>query len=370
METITLEVGESPRVRVTSVGGDLRIVGRGGSLLEAQGPSREHLTVSREADEIVVISRFGCLLFLPAGAQLEIGAVGGDARLSGITGKASLATVGGDVNLRGMSDVVLGRGAGDVRIVQASGAVTAEWVGGDARLENLQADLEIGLVEGTLSVKHARGAVRAHAHGDADAEVSPPAGSESRLEAGGDLVCRLPRDASVSVSYQAKGDARIGLPLHVRAAGASGTAQLGGGESRLELECGGDLRVELIGGGAAGLNEEWRQDLEARIEAEVDAALAEVDRYQKLGGLSGMMREDIAERIRASMSKARRRAGRAGRGAETGAPTDVRMPFGEPAAGGMAVGDEERLEILRMVERGAITVEQAEQLFRAMEGSA
>ena len=135
METITLEVGESPRVRVTSVGGDLRIVGRGGSLLEAQAPSREHLTVSREAEQIVVASRFGCLLFLPAGAQLEIGAVGGDARLSGITGKASLATVGGDVNLRSGGAARLGRLAGDLRVVGGRGALTAEWVGGDARVE-------------------------------------------------------------------------------------------------------------------------------------------------------------------------------------------------------------------------------------------
>jgi hypothetical protein len=34
------------------------------------------------------------------------------------------------------------------------------------------------------------------------------------------------------------------------------------------------------------------------------------------------------------------------------------------------VGEDERLEILRMLERGAITVEQAEQLFRAMEEGA
>ena len=38
METITLEVGDSPRVRVQSVGGDLRIVGRSGSLPSWAGP--------------------------------------------------------------------------------------------------------------------------------------------------------------------------------------------------------------------------------------------------------------------------------------------------------------------------------------------
>jgi SHOCT-like domain len=366
METITLEVGEHPRVRVQTVGGDLRIVGRTGGLLEAQAPSREDLTVTREADQVVVASRHGCLVFLPAGAELEIGTVDGDARLSGITGRVSLASVSGDLNLRSMGTVSLGRSAGDVRIVQAMGAVTAEWIGGDVRLENLQAELEFELVEGALSMAHVSGAALVHARGDVRAELAPPPGSHSSLRAEGDLLCLLPRDASVSLSYQADGDARVSLPMHVRAEASSGTAQIGAGEARVELACAGDLRIGLIGGGA-GLNEEWRQNLEARIEAEVDAALAGEEWGQVLGGLSGIMREDLAERIRASISKARRRAGRA---AESGGAHDVRIHVGESAAAGMAVGEEERLEILRMVERGAITVEQAEQLFRAMEGGA
>ncbi len=83
-----------------------------------------------------------------------------------------------------------------------------------------------------------------------------------------------------------------------------------------------------------------------------------------------MMRDDIAAHIRVSMGKARRRAHRLGRAVEAGRPRDVRINFGEPPAGSTEVGDEERLAILRMVESGAITVEQAEQLFRAMEGGA
>lgn len=370
METITLEVGETPQVRVQSVGSDLRVVGRSGVKLEVQAPSRGDLTVTREGEEVVVASRVGCLLFLPGGSRVEVGAVGGDARLSGMTGEARLTSVGGDLNLRSMGTVRLGRVTGDVRLVQAGGALAAEWIGGDARFEGMQADLEVGLVEGSLFLRHVRGAVRVQTHGDVHAELTPPPGSRSRVQAGGDLICRLPPDASVLVNYRADGDVRVGLPLHARAAGTTGTAQLGGGEAALELESAGDLRLELTGGGAAGLNEEWRQDLEARIEAEVESALAEIERSQRLPGMPGMMRDDIAERIRASMGKARRRAHRLGRAANGGPPRDVRTGSGEPAAASAAVGEEERLAILRMVESGAISVEQAEQLFRAMEGGA
>lgn len=370
METITFEVGKAPRVRVQSVGSDLRVVGRSGGALEVQAPSRGDLSVTREGEEVVVSSRVGCLMFVPDEARIEIGTVGGDARLSGMKGEASLTTVGGDLNLRGVGAVRLGRVAGDVRLVQAGGALIAEWIGGDARFESLQADLEVGRVEGSLFLRHVRGAVRVQTHGDVHAELTPPPGSRSRIQAGSDLVCRLPPEASVVINYQAEGDARVGLPTHARLAGTSGSAQLGGGEAELELVSGGDLRLELLGGGAAGLNEEWRQDLEARIEAEVESALADIERSQRWNAMPGMMREDIAERIRTSMGKARRRAQRMGRAAEAGRTRDVRINIGEPPAGGVEVGDEERLAVLRMVASGAITVDQAEQLFRAMEGGA
>lgn len=368
METITLEVGEVPRVRVRSVGSDLRIVGRSGVGLEAQAPSRGDLTVTRETDAVVISSRVGCLIFLPADAVVEVGAVGGDARLSGMSGAAGLDTVGGDLNLRGMGAVRIGRVAGDLRVVQARGPLSADWIGGDAHIESLQADVEIGVVEGSLSLRHQRGAVRANAHGDVHAELALPAGSRSRVQASGDLICRLPPDASVSIEYRSGGDARVTLPSQARPAKSAGTATLGACEANLELESAGDLRLELMGGGTSGLNEEWRQDLEARIEAEVEAALTDIERSQRL---PGVMRDDIAERIRSSMARARRRAHRLGRATDGGRLHEVRVSVGEPAGGAAdETSDEERLAILRMVESGTLSVEQAELLFRALDGSA
>jgi len=365
METISMEVGTTPRVRVPSVGGDLRIVGRSGSQLEAQAPARGDLTVGREADAVVITCRVGCLLFVPAGARVEVGAVGGDARLSGLEGDAGLETVGGDVNLRSGGAARLGRLAGDLRAVGGRGALTADWIGGDARVENLEADLRLDQVEGDLYVRNQRGAARACSGGDVHTELSLPPGTHSRLESSGDLICRLPPDSSVSVSYRAVGDARVALPQRDRVAGASGETHIGAGEAALELISGGDLRLEVIGRASAGLTEEWRQDLEARIEAEVEAALSDIERSQQL---TGIQRQDIAARIRASMARVRRRSHRSGRAADR--PGEVNVTLGEAAEVGAEIGDPERLAVLKMVEAGKLTVEQAEQLFRAMEGRA
>lgn len=366
METITLETGTTPRVRVVTVGGDLRVVGRSGGMLEAQAPARGDLSVGREGEAIHVTCRVGCLLFLPAGARVEVGAVGGDARLSGLEGETVLGTVGGDLNLRSVGAVRLDRVAGDLRLVSGRGAVSAVWIGGDARIENLEGDLRLDLVEGDLHLRQQRGGAQARAGGDVHGELSPPAGSNSRLECSGDLVCRLPAEASVAVTYRAGGEARVAPSVRDRAAGASGQARIGAGEAELELTSGGDLRLELTGGGSAGLTDEWRQDLEARIEAEVEAALGEIERGQQW---TGLLRDDIAERIRTSMARARRGVHRAGRGAEPGRRREVHVSLGEstgePASD---LSDQERLAVLRMVEAGTLTVEQAEQLFQAMEG--
>jgi hypothetical protein len=68
------------------------------------------------------------------------------------------------------------------------------------------------------------------------------------------------------------------------------------------------------------------------------------------------------------MARARRRPHRLGRAADR--PREVNVSLGEAAETGGEIGDQERLAVLKMVEAGKLTVEQAEQLFRAMEGSA
>ncbi len=54
METVTLEVGASPRVRFTTVSGDLRLTGREGTTLEAQASERGGLSAKPVGDRIEI----------------------------------------------------------------------------------------------------------------------------------------------------------------------------------------------------------------------------------------------------------------------------------------------------------------------------
>ena len=100
METIKLEVGETPTVKVEVIGGDHRLSGRQDTQFEAQAPERGTLTVDHDGDQIQVSCRSGCLIFLPAAAKVEVEQVGGDARVIGLTSDLMMKTVGGDLSLR------------------------------------------------------------------------------------------------------------------------------------------------------------------------------------------------------------------------------------------------------------------------------
>jgi len=47
METLKIEVGAKSKVRITSIGGDLRLTGREGATLEAHAPVDGKLSVTK-----------------------------------------------------------------------------------------------------------------------------------------------------------------------------------------------------------------------------------------------------------------------------------------------------------------------------------
>ncbi len=84
METLKIDVGDKPQVRITSIGGDLRLTGREGAQLEAHAPVDGKLSVTKEGEVVVINCRSGCLVFLPADSQVQAETVGGDMRAIGL----------------------------------------------------------------------------------------------------------------------------------------------------------------------------------------------------------------------------------------------------------------------------------------------
>jgi hypothetical protein len=227
------------------------------------------------------------------------------------------------------------------------------------------------MVGGDLVLREIEGAVDANCGGDALISFDPAPGTNSRISTGGDLECRLSQKASVNACCQAGGDTDISRGIE--SGDSPGSYRVGAGEAELELTSGGDigLRVGDERREPGGLNF-------ADVLTEVDADLAEMEaKFDALGaGLIGFDADQVGERVKRAVRKARRSAHKAKRRhlaftanlelpadlADLASPLSAFNQFSEQ------VDDEERLSILRMVEQGKISVDEAESLLKAIEG--
>jgi hypothetical protein len=384
MEKITMEVGSSPKVRILNIGGDLRLSGREGSNFEAQAPGSGKLEVEQKDEWVEVGCRSGCLIFLPTGAQVEGGEVGGDMRATGVENEVMIQTVGGDLSLRRVGRATFEVIGGDLRARKLTGDLTSDRIGSDAVIEKVEGNIIVrsvggdaiaNMVEGDADISVGgdfvlnkfEGLLKASAGGDARISFSGPPSEGSSVSVGGDLYCRLPDEISLILKVSAGGDLRLpseaGMEsfeedsLLVRLGDAEGD------EYSIELSSGGDLWLQVGASGEGGFITEMMGD----VLGELDAEMADMEaRFNAYGaGLSGFDAERIGERVRKAVSRAQRNAARASLKLERlGIPPIPPIP----PLGSTTVSEEERLKILKMVEAGKISVEEAETLLQALEG--
>lgn len=369
MEKVTLEIGESPLVKISTIGGDLRLSGRDEPILEVQAPDKGKLQVDEIVDGVKICANSGCIIFLPKDARLEVGEVGGDCRVTDLRNEFMIRTIGGDLSLRRVGAATFELIGGDFQGRQIEGNLTVDRIGGDAVIQKISGDVHLRGVGGDLMLNDAAGQVNAFVGGDALVTLATPAGSHSKVQAGSDLSCRIPPESSVNVSLAAGGDLDYPSAVEAREQGEGVAFQLGDGEAEIELTAGGDLCLQT-GLRYADSAEDWVGE----ILTEVDAKLAEVEaRFNVMGaGMYGFDANRIGERVRRAVRRAERKAsGRARHKAaknkrKLGSSFSWTVPGSDETV--ESATDEERLMILRMVEEGKVSVSEAESLLKALEG--
>lgn len=354
-QRIEQEVGATPRLRILKIGGSLRLNGGEGTRLEAHADDPGGLSLQREGDIWELQAPSDCSIFVPSAVRIEIGSIGGDARVRGLSQELLLRTVGGDLELRRVAKVALEQVGGDLSAARVGGDLMADRIGGDATLTRVAGRVHLRAVGGDARIRGAQGAV-ANAAGDVIAELCPGKGWSGVLEAGGDLILRLCQEASAHVRYHAGGEIR--LPVSGPTP-EKGEFVLGAAEADLELTAGADLIVSLVD----------RQELDAAADIEdkvfgrVEDALHQVEFLTARAGRLAFDGEAMGRKIHRAIEGAMSRAsGSARKGHPAGGWEGDRGPSG--------AGSKERLAILRMLEAGRINVEEAEQLLHALEGEA
>jgi hypothetical protein len=369
VEKVTLEIGESPMVKVTAIGGDLRLSGRDEPILEVQAPDKGKVQVNEIADGVEISANSGCIIFLPKDARLEVGEVGGDCRVTDLRNEFMIRTIGGDLSLRRVGAATFEMIGGDFQGRQIEGNLTVDRIGGDAVIQRVNGFIHLRGVGGDLMLNDTAGQVNAFVGGDALVSLATPEGSRSKVQAGSDLSCRISPESSVNVSLSAGGDLDYPSVVESKEQGDSVSFQLGDGEAEIELTAGGDLCLQT------GLRQDdSEEDWVGEILTEVDAKLAEVEaRFNVMGtGLYGFDADRIGERVRRAVRRAERNASRKAKRKAAKAKTKTGSSFSWTAPGFTATGepatDEERLTILRMVEEGKVSVSEAEALLKTLEG--
>jgi len=350
-------------------------------------------------------------LLVPAGANVAIDEVSGDLVVKGLTGQgaarqvhgnAILVEVGafnsemvhgnlvargvqslaagavhGDVSARRVGGVKLGAVYGDFSGKGLDGSVTIEEASGDVSVREVNGEIALGHAHRDVNLAAVAGRVMlGSVDGDIRLRGALPPGDHA-LSAHGDIVVRWPANVAVNVVAAAK---RIvnRLPLQdVAEKDGQLLGRIGNGTTQLTLSADGQIVLKEItpvdekwDDGMIGDDAEFEpffsglglENMTARIEAEVNNHLARVARdiETRFGPEFGQrMADKVARQAERATERARRKGewrSRAGDSATAAAPQR------------RSASPEEQLKILKMVESGAITPEDAGMLLEALEG--
>jgi hypothetical protein len=398
-----IPVGPTPTVVIDEIEGDFQVTGWDRPELQVRGPKADEIERLTETDEIHLSARRNCSMQTPLQTRLRVGRLEGNAAINLLLGAVAVETVEGNFAANSTGPLTLGNVDGNTSVRSVAGGLTVQSIDGNARIAQVAGDLHLGNVEGNLVVSEVVGNVQAATDGNAELSLNLAAGQHVQVTADGNINCRIQPDAGVVVRLEADGGIRVkNLGEPRRAEDTCLEFVLGDGGAILDLRADGDIL--LIGtdmpsfgaGFDAGVNQEMSEEMGRRaaelgqqiaqqVESQVTVLTRELEeKLSKMGD-----NEEVANKIQDRVSTALRRAEeklaeamrkmevrnegdrrRKGYGWQTPpvppvppAPPMPQAPPKRPQA-----SDEERMTILRMVEQGKISVEQAEKLMAALNG--
>ncbi len=369
------ETSATPQVVVRSCLGNLRV--------RAETDQKLILVVEEKEDEVRIerdgetfslrIPADGTLV-CPSGTRLTVEEVFGNLHVGGLEGELTIATVHGNATLHDVADVSFRETLGNLQARSIAGNLTGEDLKGNGRISEVTGRLTLGEVRGNLVGENLRGGLEAgRVRGNVRLAPYFAPGAIYRVEASGNLDILLSPEPDVSLTLRAKGrmwSQVAGLDLERTESQA--TATLGSGEAAIEATVQGNITLRPAWAEEVFSTETHLEDLGATIERRVNEKMAELATRLEttLGGFKG---EPIQRRVEMAADRARREAEHAAERARMRAERAERRWQRASGEGARpepeTVTKEEQLRVLRMVEEGRLTPDEAAELLSALEGS-
>ena len=370
MKTATYETSPTPHITVVACHDDLVVTGTGQPRVVVEiVDDSEASRIERTGETITVTAMESCEIECPTEATVTIERVSGDLRLSQLKGTLAIDTVNGDADLRDIGPTSVKAIQGDASIRDAEGVLRIETIRGDAKLKRVDGAHNIDRVSGDLSARNLAGNVNlGKVEGDLSIETELNPGQAYNANVNGDIVFRID-GGGARFNLSSRGEIRNRLPMvDWRGTAQAATGTFGDGSAQVNLSAGGDLLI-LPASGDWGFD-----DISDHVESIIESAMGQFESQmsrmqhdlEERFGKASSRSERAAERARHAAERAKRRAERAagswGAFFAPGRPPTPPRPPAEP------VTDEERLAVLKMVEDGKITADDAAKLLAAMEG--
>lgn len=356
-------VGNTPKVYLDEISGDLSIVGWDGAdlLIKADDDAVRF----EQTDEIVSVSCSSDLaLRIPRGAVLEIKSISGDASIRGVLGGIAIKEIHGDLSVRDIGSLSIDTAHSDFSLRGAKGNLYIKNVYSDVSIRDVDGTVTLDSVADDLALRGARGNIKVNVGDDVVVYLEPKANGEYSINAGDDILLVLPKSANATVTMQ--GD-EIDVDWQGIEQDEEATERvivLGDGSAKITLSAGGDVRVTNRAdagesaeefGNFAGLNFDWSgfgdrisRQVTDRVTKRVEEATRRAERHverQARHGKSGL----VVGRWNWDFKG-------------TPKPPTPPTPPSEP------VSEDERMAILKMLAEKKINSQQAEELLNALDG--
>ncbi len=395
MKLHRFKVSNTPHLTVTCHS-DLDISGgREGEIAIKVYGGPEDLQVQREGESFTLTVTSRCKVACPHGTTVTVPQVNGNLRVRGVDGPVAVEQINGDTTLK---DV------GPTTITNAHGNVRARSVQGDLRFEQIMGDFVARGVEGVLSVRQSNGnltasylegGLQADIVGDCTLKTDFAPGCEYTFKTGGNATLKFPTQANAFFDVTAHGNIKQRVDWDeisemTESALMARVGQEDAGAATVKLEAIGDVTLRGRSDDKAfvfawsmdddmGIElESMAEELERNIEvhmARMEAKLKDID-HEAIR----LKAEKAAEKVRLkalrAAERARLKAERAERRWERLSPRPPRAPraprrgraTSPPPPPVPPVSADERMLVLRMVQEGKVSPDEAARLLEAMEG--
>jgi hypothetical protein len=249
MEKQTFSTSMAPDVTIEQILGNLTVKGWDEPQVVIRA-NPEDLSVEEQDDAIRLSCQGECDLRLPLGAILSIGSVSGGVRIKNLEDQLAIEQVHGSVSLRNVAAVQVDTIHGELAVRYLTGDLEVGQIHGNARVREVQGTCTLEEVAGNADLRNIESDLKITAGGNVHLRLNVILGSQYHIQAGGNLNARIPEDVSLELSLSSQAhNIKVRLPDGAKAiTEEQHEMTLMDGDVDMTLNAGGNLYLVSEGG--------------------------------------------------------------------------------------------------------------------------